>query len=224
MTTLYEKPSMILNPYRIAAAAAVVSGAYHDTQESGERPPGNHTFPNMAIGSPSATRRVVVAVGYRSGGMSSVSVGGVALSKDASAASSSGIFSAEIWSGIVPSGSTADVVISTGNQSWTTLSTFSVDSATVENTASANNASTLSVGLAATAGAYIVAIGVQSNPDGVNWSAPMVEAFDDGTNNQADGCSTASASNAAAGVNTVEATFVAGSATHCAILAAGYAA
>lgn len=71
---------------------------------------GSFSFPSVAIGLPSASRRVVVALAYRGGGpAATVTIGGVTASLDAGGAGAS--TSAEIWSAVVPSGTTATVEI-----------------------------------------------------------------------------------------------------------------
>lgn len=68
----------------------------------------SYSFPGKSLGTPSATRRIVVAVASRIVGqaVTAVTVGGVSLSQDADTNVTQ---NAELWSGIVPTGSTGDV-------------------------------------------------------------------------------------------------------------------
>ena len=70
-----------------------------------------YTFSAMPIGTAEANRRVIICVGQRSTNpvVSSMTIGGVAATQDASVNSS--FNEAEIWSAVVPTGTTADVVV-----------------------------------------------------------------------------------------------------------------
>lgn len=68
------------------------------------------SFPGVPIGSPSATRRVVLALAYRGGDpVASVTIGGVSASADVAQTSTGN--QAEIWSAEVPTGTTATISI-----------------------------------------------------------------------------------------------------------------
>ena len=77
-----------------------------------------HTFSGQSLGAADSTRIIAVAVGVgfnapQDGTLNSVTVGGTSLTKQVGAVADLTIenFRAEIWSGSVPSGTTADVVV-----------------------------------------------------------------------------------------------------------------
>ena len=78
-----------------------------------------HTFSGQSLGTADGSRIIAVAVGVgfnapQDGTLNSVTVGGTSLTKQVGAVAapnSDENFRAEIWSGSVPSGTTADIVV-----------------------------------------------------------------------------------------------------------------
>ncbi len=125
-----------------------------------------YTFAAQPIGAAAADRRVIVAVGLRTTTLDSVTIGGIAATQDSSFTALGNI--AAIWSAVVPTGTTADVVIATsGTQPtrcgigvWTTNGDPTGSSAGYAGGSAATNPATLTV--STQAGDFVVATGMQN--------------------------------------------------------------
>jgi len=117
--------SLIQGSTKVVATPKVITGSY-TAQASSSSNASSFTFSSLSFGTADATRvlAVTVSTGWNGaiGSISSVTAGGVSLSKQIGAEGiSSGIenFRAEIWSGAVPSGTSGSVVVTlstaTGN-------------------------------------------------------------------------------------------------------------
>jgi len=108
MTFLMPNPGIVpFVPASVSFEASVVTGT-NATDYSG-------TFDGIAIGTAAANRRVAVGVGGARGGsghhtVSSMTIGGVSAAADL-VRSSGNLCVGEIWSAIVPTGTTADIDI-----------------------------------------------------------------------------------------------------------------
>lgn len=119
----------------------------------------SYTFASQPIGSESATRRVVVGVASRvaSQSVSSVTVGGVSLSRDGS---TNVTHNAEIWSGVVASGTTGDVVVTFAvSDSYCGIGVWTLDAGSpTGNTATASNTGTPALTVATATGDFVVGV------------------------------------------------------------------
>ncbi len=99
----------IFGSARVAAGGGGTTGGYVSTNGSLSNAT-VYTFVAQAIGTPAANRRVVVGIANRdiAAVPSSVTVGGVALTMDESKVLTQ---VASQWSGVIPTGSTADIVV-----------------------------------------------------------------------------------------------------------------
>lgn len=153
-------PPPIAATYRQSAVSSANSAAY--------------TFPGLAIGDPSPTRRVVVGVAWRTGGgtlpLTSVTIGGIPASVDVQPG---GANSVAIVSAVVPTGTTADVVVTLpettarcGIGVWTLN-----DGEPTGQTAQAAVSLTLDLTVATSAGNVVIAVVATSTAgDTFTWS------------------------------------------------------
>ncbi len=134
----------------------------------------SHNFTTVAIGAASSDRRVVVACAYRGGGpITGVTIGGVSAALDVAQSTAN---SAEIWSAIVPTGTTATVAIAlTGAGSGMGIGVWRVVGDPVDTaTMSPTNQSTVNLSLDTQSGDVCIAVvsaRVTSPPPVMSWSA-----------------------------------------------------
>lgn len=134
-----------------------------------------YTFTSQPLGAAAAGRRIVIGVATRatSQSVSSVTVGGVSLSRDAF---TNVTHNAEIWSGVVASGTTGDVVVSMSvADSYCGVGVWSLTGgAATGNTATASNTGTPALTVTTLSGDFVVGVlayEVTSAGPSVAWTA-----------------------------------------------------
>ncbi len=176
---------------------------------------GAKTFTALAIGTASADRRVVAAIGHKQNvAITAVTIGGITATKQTAAAETNTTpdARAEIWSAWVPTGTTADVVIAAGStdSNAVNIALFAVTGGQQEvagldvaGTAiqSSGSSAALSVALAVVAKSAQVAVVMNAGVVGTTWTG-ATEYSDEGTTRSA----TASVATAAAGTVTITTT------------------
>lgn len=121
----------------------------------------SYTFTSQPIGTASSTRRVVVAVASRNAGISvsTLTIGGVSASRDVVRAAS-GQF-AEIWSAVVNSGTTANIVVTmSGTASYCGIGIWSLTSGapTGQTGLAPTNVGTLSMSVTTAVGDVVIGV------------------------------------------------------------------
>jgi hypothetical protein len=108
---------------RRVVASAAVTGVSTDTSVDDAASSTTTTFTNQAIGTASATRIVVVGIGVYMGGdndpITSVTVGGVGLTQVAAIGDPD--WPIDMWAGNIPTGTTADIAVTTGTAVQTNI-------------------------------------------------------------------------------------------------------
>jgi len=145
------------------------------------------SFDGTAIGTATsyAARRVVIGLAnFGTGGKrttNSVTVGGVSLDRDARFLSSSQNYSADIWSGLVPSGDTADIdIISSGTTEALGISVWVLDNAnaTATDTLTVDGADPPAGAITIPTGGGMIAIAMNDHSSsGYSWTN-ATERFD----------------------------------------------
>lgn len=188
-----------------------------------------YTFAAQSIGTASATRRVVVGVGWASAAattVSSLTIGGITATADGDSGAATGNRRAMIFSAIVPTGTTADVVVTlsgTGARLGIGVWRLSGGGPTGATSASVNAGSgTLTV--TTVADDIVFAYGFSGNssatPATATWTGAS-ERFDDGLN-EASNSNSSSGSDATASGSSTAIDFSTTGATWRAFVAAGY--
>lgn len=165
---------------RVASGGGGVSGGYVSTNGSASNTT-TYTFTSQAIGTPAAGRRVVVAVANRdtSAVPSSVTVDGVGLTMDASKVITS---VASVWSGVIPTGSTANIVVTyASSNTYCGIGVWETSGAPVATGVSGASSATPTVSVATTAGDFVVGVlayRVSVAGPSIAWNA-ATERYDD---------------------------------------------
>jgi hypothetical protein len=114
----WQEKQMIIRPYRFSTGGGAPSGSVALSFESnGTLPDANPTtFSGYAIGTPAADRQVIVYLANRQNTITGMTIGGVTATRVAIDEDST--WKAEIWIANVPTGTTADIVISGPSTRW----------------------------------------------------------------------------------------------------------
>jgi len=101
------------------------------------------TYSGLAIGPAASDRLVVVGVSQRLNSISSMTIGGVTATEVVSQVSDRFNFSAALYTAVVPTGTTADVVVTvSGTVRWQSVGVWTGDGLTLSASASTASAST----------------------------------------------------------------------------------
>ena len=156
----------------------------YETNEDVDPPSSPHTFSSVDIGTANGGRKVIVAAfvnGNLDADVSALTIGGISASEITSANTSTNQRQVSLWIASVPSGDTADVVV-TFNDSTTSLLAIGVWSALgiYSNTPIDSGTSTADPGtdtLATIEGGFCIAAGIALGSTSTVWSN-VTERFD----------------------------------------------
>ena len=168
----------------------------------------SYTFTSLSIGTADASRKVYVCVGTRraaGGAVSSMTIGGVSASAVVSVSTNSNANSVAIWCAVVPTGTTATVVVTLAGASAAYCSVkcyATTGDHTVEDFQSGSTGP-ISLSLAVKANGYLIGAGHGANAGpSATWTG-ITEDTDINTSTQSDTFSTASAAVVADGTASI---------------------